>query len=62
MFGQFEPVLLHWSWILQGLQLTVEITLFGVFLGLALAIVLAIGDIYGNKVVKGIIAVYVEAV
>ncbi len=61
MFGQFGPVLLHWNWILQGLQLTIEITLFGVFLGLALAIVLAIGDIYGNKVLKGIIAVYVEA-
>jgi len=46
--------------ILQGLSLTVEITLFGVFLGLVLGTLLAIGDIYGGKVVKGAIAVYVE--
>ncbi|MGD0070436.1 MAG: amino acid ABC transporter permease [Candidatus Bathyarchaeia archaeon] len=52
--SQFAP------WILQGLLLTVEITLFGVFLGLGIGTLLAIGDIYGNKVAKGVIAVYVE--
>ncbi len=46
--------------ILQGLALTIEITLFGVFLGLVIGTLLAIGDIYGGKVVKGVIAVYVE--
>jgi len=46
--------------IFQGLSLTIEITLFGVFLGLVLGTILAIGDIYGGKVVKGAIAVYVE--
>ena len=46
--------------ILQGLALTIEITLFGVFLGLVIGTLLAIGDIYGGKVVKGLIAVYVE--
>lgn len=46
--------------ILQGLSLTIEITLFGVFLGLGLGTLLAIGDIYGGKVTKGAIAVYVE--
>ena len=46
--------------ILQGLSLTIEITLFGVFLGLGLGTLLAIGDIYGGKVAKGAIAVYVE--
>jgi polar amino acid transport system permease protein len=46
--------------ILQGLSLTVEITLFGVILGLLLGTLLAIEDIYGNKVARGIIAVYVE--
>jgi polar amino acid transport system permease protein len=46
--------------ILQGLQLTLEITLFGVFLGLAVGIILAVGDLYGNKFTKGILAVYVE--
>jgi polar amino acid transport system permease protein len=46
--------------ILQGLALTIEITLFGVALGLGLGTLLAIGDVYGNKAIKGIIAVYVE--
>jgi His/Glu/Gln/Arg/opine family amino acid ABC transporter permease subunit len=46
--------------ILQGLALTIEITLFGVLLGLVIGTLLAIGDMYGGKVVKGVIAVYVE--
>jgi polar amino acid transport system permease protein len=54
----FDPR--YYMWILQGLSLTVEITLFGVFLGLALGTLLAIEDIYGGKVAKGAIAVYVE--
>jgi polar amino acid transport system permease protein len=54
----FDPR--YYPLILQGLTLTVEITLFGVFLGLLLGTLLAIGDIYGGKLVRGIIAVYVE--
>jgi polar amino acid transport system permease protein len=48
------------TWIAQGLLLTIEITLFGVTLGLGLGTLLAIGDIYGKKTVKAAIAVYVE--
>jgi polar amino acid transport system permease protein len=50
----------YYTWILQGLSLTVEITLFGVFLGLLLGTLLSIGDIYGRKIARGAIAVYVE--
>ena len=50
----------YYTWILQGLTLTVEITLFGVLLGLVIGTLLAIGDIYGGKLVRGAIAVYVE--
>ena len=46
--------------IVQGLLLTVEITLFGVLLGLGLGTLLAVGDIYGKRPVKAVIAVYVE--
>jgi polar amino acid transport system permease protein len=46
--------------IFQGLSLTVEITLFGVFLGLLLGTLLAIGDIYGGKFARGVITIYVE--
>jgi polar amino acid transport system permease protein len=51
---------MYQTWILQGLLLTVEITLFGVLLGLGLGTLLAIGDIYAKKPVKAVIAVYVE--
>ena len=51
---------IYLTWIFEGLLLTVEITLFGVFLGLGLGTLLAIGDIYGNKSIKAAIAVYVE--
>jgi len=50
----------YYMWILQGLTLTVEITLFGVLLGLAIGTLLAIGDIYGGKLGRGAITVYVE--
>ena len=50
----------YYTWILQGLSLTIEITLFGVSLGLILGTLLAMGDIYGGKLLRGAIAVYVE--
>lgn len=54
----FDPR--YYTDILQGLTLTVEITLFGVALGLLLGTLFAIGDIYGGKLARGAIAVYVE--
>jgi len=56
----FEFLPQYYPLILQGLQLTIEITLFGVFLGLGIGTLIAVVDIYGNKAAKGIIAVYVE--
>jgi polar amino acid transport system permease protein len=58
MFWLLDPQ--NYTWILQGLSLTIEITLFGVALGLGLGTLLAIGDIYGAKVLRGAIAGYVE--
>jgi polar amino acid transport system permease protein len=46
--------------LFSGLLVTVEITLFGVLLGLGLGTLLAIGDLYGKRPVKAAIAVYVE--
>jgi polar amino acid transport system permease protein len=54
----FDPN--YYTWIIQGLTLTVEITLFGVLLGLVIGTLLAIGDIYGGNLVRAVIAVYVE--
>jgi polar amino acid transport system permease protein len=50
----------YWNIILSGLGITVEITLFGVALGLLLGTLLAIGDLYGGKTLRGAISVYVE--
>jgi len=46
--------------LLDGLILTVEVTLFGIFAGLALGTLLAIGDMHGGKVVSTLIRFYVE--
>jgi len=46
--------------ILDGFITTVAVTLFGIFAGLGLGLLLAVGDIYGGKVVSGVIRVYVE--
>ena len=49
-----------WTLIIEGLSMTIAITLFGVFLGLGIGTLLSIGDIYGGKTVKAFIAIYVE--
>jgi polar amino acid transport system permease protein len=46
--------------LLQGLSVTVEVTLFGVALGLLIGTFLAIGDIYGGKITRAFITAYVE--
>ena len=48
------------TWVVEGLLLTIEITLFGVMLGLGLGTLLAIGDLYGKRPIKVAIAAYVE--
>jgi polar amino acid transport system permease protein len=46
--------------IIQGFIVTVQITFFGVIMGLVLGTLLAIGDLYGGKIFSAIIRVYVE--
>lgn len=46
--------------LLDGLILTVAVTLFGIFAGLALGTLLAIGDMHGGRVVSTLIRFYVE--
>lgn len=50
----------HLPEFLAGLIVTVEVTIFGVFVGLALGILLAIGDLYGGRTISTIIRFYVE--
>lgn len=55
-----EFLIEHLPEFLAGLIITVEVTMFGVFMGLALGILLAIGDLYGGRVISTIIRFYVE--
>jgi polar amino acid transport system permease protein len=56
----FEFIIDNLPLIIRGLILTVEVTLFGIFAGLALGTILAIGDMYGGRAVSTLIRVYVE--
>lgn len=46
--------------IFSGFLTTVEVTFFGMLTGLALGTLLAIGDLYGGRIVSTIIKFYVE--
>ncbi|MCX8192918.1 MAG: amino acid ABC transporter permease [Nitrososphaeria archaeon] len=48
------------DFLLNGFLTTLQVTLVGVGLGIILGILAALGDIYGGKIVKIIVNVYVE--
>jgi len=56
----FEFIIENLPLIINGLILTIEVTLFGIFAGLGLGTILAIGDMYGGRAVSTFIRVYVE--
>lgn len=55
-----EFLIEYFQLILDGLILTIQVTLFGIFAGLVLGIILAIGDLYGGRIVSTLIRGYVE--
>lgn len=46
--------------ILKGFIVTVQMTFFGVLVGLLLGIILAVGDLYGGRIISILIRCYVE--
>ncbi len=46
--------------ILKGFIVTVQMTFFGVIVGLLLGIILAVGDLYGGRIISILIRCYVE--
>jgi len=46
--------------IIEGFLVTVQVTFFGAIMGLVLGTLLAIGDLYGGKIISTIIKFYVE--
>jgi polar amino acid transport system permease protein len=59
-FSMFGYIAKYSPLILDGFVLTIEVTLFGIFGGLALGTLLAIGDTYGGKFISTAIRLYVE--
>jgi len=55
-----EFLLKYLDLLLYGFITTVEVTLFGVFVGLAFGVLLAIGDLYGGRFISTIIRFYTE--
>jgi polar amino acid transport system permease protein len=56
----FEFLFEYLPLVLNGLILTLEVTLFGIFVGLALGIILAIGDLHGGRAISTMIRLFVE--
>lgn len=50
----------HFPFIFRGLLVTVQVTFIGILAGLGLGILLAIGDLYGGKIISTLIKFYVE--
>mgnify|MGYP001070294906 CR=1 FL=1 len=55
-----EFLIEYLPWILEGFLKTVQVTFFGIIMGLLLGILIAIGDLYGGKIISTIIRFYVE--
>ncbi len=55
-----EFILEYSSMLIEGLITTIEVTFFGSLVGLLLGTLLAIGDLYGGKILSIIINFYVE--
>jgi polar amino acid transport system permease protein len=56
----FEYIAENIPLIVHGFIVTVQVTFFGVIVGLVLGTLLAIGDMYGGRVTSTIIKLYVE--
>jgi polar amino acid transport system permease protein len=59
---QFRDVFAAWEFLLDGLVLTLELSLVTMAVGLVIGMAGAAGRVYGPKWVSGPIAVYVEAI
>jgi polar amino acid transport system permease protein len=59
---QFRDVFAAWEFLLDGLVLTLELSLVTMVVGLTIGLAGAAGRVYGPKWVSGPVAVYVEAI
>lgn len=59
---QFRDVFAAWEFLLDGLVLTLELSLVTMVMGLAIGMAGAAARVYGPRWLSGIVAVYVEAI
>jgi len=59
---QFRDVFAAWEFLLDGLLLTLELSLVTMAVGLIIGLAGAAGRVYGPKWLSGTIAIYVEAI
>src|SRR5437762_10006799 len=59
---QFRDVFAAWEFLLDGLLLTLELSLFTMVVGLAIGVAGAAGRVYGPAWIRRPVAVYVEAI
>jgi polar amino acid transport system permease protein len=59
---QFRDVFAAWEFLLDGLVLTLELSVFTMVMGLAIGLAGAAARVYGPAWLKGVVAVYVEAI
>ncbi|HTE38584.1 MAG TPA: amino acid ABC transporter permease [Reyranella sp.] len=59
---QFRDVFAAWEFLLDGLVLTLELSLVTMVVGLIIGLAGAAGRVYGPKLVSGPVAIYVEAI
>ncbi len=59
---QFGTVWREWPLLLDGLLLTIQLSIVAMVLGLGVGVACAAGSVYGNKALRGIIRCYVEII
>ncbi len=59
---QFGTVWREWPLLLDGLLLTIQLSITAMVLGLGVGIACAAGSVYGNTMLRGIIRCYVEII
>jgi polar amino acid transport system permease protein len=59
---QFRDVFAAWEFLLDGLVLTLELSLVTMVVGLIIGLAGAAARVYGRPWLKGVVAVYVEAI
>src|SRR3954471_19866186 len=59
---QFRDVFAAWEFLLEGLVLTLELSLVTMVMGLLIGVAGAAGRVYGPVWLKRVLAVYVEAI